>query len=291
MVCPVQAGAERVIATLIQPLAIEPTATLAVYLVESGDPLAEDLKFANERLVLASLREQALAEEAREATVLRDDVLAIVSHDLRNPLSAITMCTLGMIDESRTHESSVLRSGLELIHRSAMHMRSLVDELLDVASIHTSQLELSIAPVRVVELVQDAMEMLAPLAQKKGIELSAQVESPELIVLCDRDRTLRVLANLLSNAIKFSTDGGVRVSVERAGERVRVTVRDTGPGIPAAELENLFERYWKGPRSGRSGMGLGLYIARGIVEAQGGRISVETELGVGSAFSFVLPAG
>jgi signal transduction histidine kinase len=287
---------------IVQPLAPDNRNALAIHVIEDLT-LTDDLQHANEQLVLSTLREQELAdearaakreveilyEEARQAVRLRDEVLAVVSHDLRNPLSAITLSAQRMLE--RLDVAADARKSVELIQRSASHMRSLVDELLDVASIHTAQLQLDLAHVGVEELIDEALAMLEPQANKKSIALEKQLAGPGLSALCDRERTIRVLANLLGNAIKFTpARGRVSVSAEHSGREIRLHVRDSGPGIPQSEWTHLFERYWKGSGTGRSGMGLGLYIARGIVEAQGGQINVASELGVGTSFSFSLPA-
>jgi signal transduction histidine kinase len=251
-----------------------------------------DVEFALElgRRASVALDNARLYQDAQDALSLREDVIAIISHDLRNPLSAITMSTQRMLARPEVSDAGGIRKGLELVQRSAKHMRRMIEELLEVASVQTNQLRLELTEVKLGELLDDAMEMLDPVAQKKGVQLERQVADLALTAHCDRERAIRVLTNLVGNAIKFTpAQGTVRVTVHTLEDELRVQVQDTGPGIPSADQAKLFERYWKGMRTGRSGMGLGLYIARGIVEAHGGRIWVDSVVGVGSTFTFTLP--
>jgi signal transduction histidine kinase len=250
-----------------------------------------DVEFALElaRRASVALDNARLYEEAQRAIRSREDVLAIVSHDLRSPLSAI-MLTAGRLMKGTVQPDSLAR-GMQLVRRSAMHMHRLVEELLDVASLQSGQLALNLRAVDVLELIDEAVEMVEPTATRKAVVLEKSEHPGPLVVDCDRERIMRVLVNLLGNAVKFTDEGG-RVAVAasvRAGE-IHVSVRDTGPGISKAELSKLFERYWKGSTKGRGGMGLGLYIARGIVQAHRGTITVESALGQGSTFTFTLPA-
>jgi signal transduction histidine kinase len=242
------------------------------------------------RRVSIAIDNAQLYRRAQHAIELRDDVLAIVSHDLRNPLGAITMGAQRLLESAAIDDLSIVRAGLERILRSASHMRSLADELLEVASIHIGQVTLTRNVTDVAALIEDTLSMLEASATKKQLTVEKLLSDQPLLASCDREKIMRVVANLLSNAIKFTpAKGRISVLAELTGSEIQVHVRDTGPGIANAEQANLFERYWKGASTGRGSMGLGLYIARGIVHAHGGRLSVSSVLGAGSTFCFSIP--
>lgn len=254
-----------------------------------------DVEFALELGQRASvaINNAQLYQEAQQAIQLREDVLAIVSHDLRNPLGAISM-SVERFMRGIPDDSSDVRQHVELMYRSTKRMRSLIEELLEVASIQTSQLVLRRDRVSLSKLIGETLEMFALPALEKNVSLvRPQVEhvAHDAFVTCDSERIMRVLANLVGNAVKFTPPGGqVEVTTERVGDEVQFMVRDTGPGVSSCERHKLFERYWKGQRTGRFGMGLGLYIARSIVDAHGGRIWVKSEPPHGSTFIFTIPA-
>jgi signal transduction histidine kinase len=232
-----------------------------------------------------------LHDAAHDAIRSRDDVLSIVSHDLRNPLSSLMMgiqhITMSLPAEPRP---SSLANSLGIMLRSAKHMSRLIDELLELASMHAGQLKLEYSDASLSELVHDALEMMKPQAEQKRVSLQTNVQDAALRMRCDPERVLRALGNLLGNAIKFSEPGGsVVLAVDRVGDCARFSVSDRAGGIRPEDVDRLFEPYWRGRRTGRKGTGLGLYITRAIVDAHGGKLSVESTLGVGSTFAFVLP--
>jgi PAS domain S-box-containing protein len=240
----------------------------------------------------------ALLEAEREARLvaehasrLRDEVLGVVSHDLRNPLSAISMCARALEEEL----GSADRRALELaatIKEAANWMQRMIRDLLDVASIEGGRLSIESKPSDVVITVIKAVEVFEELARERSIELVCDVPDRLPIVHADGDRLLQVLSNLLGNAIKFThANGTVTVRAVENGNDIVVSVVDTGAGIPVEELPLVFDRFWQAKRSsGVRGSGLGLAIAKGIVAAHKGRIWVESEVGRGSAFHFTLPA-
>jgi signal transduction histidine kinase len=168
-------------------------------------------------------------------------------------------------------------------------MARLIRDLLDSASMDAGGFSLQLAPQDVNAILREGIEMMEPSASQKGIQLEGVFLEAPLELRCDRARMIQVLANLVNNAIKFTQEGSVRVGVERLGEELRFEVRDSGSGIPAEELPHVFDRYWKGPHSDRAGHGLGLHIARKLVEAHSGRIWAESVAGKGSAFFFTVP--
>ncbi len=233
-------------------------------------------------------REALEAERARlaKAVASRDDVLAIVSHDLRNPLTSIS---LG-VAQLRRHAGDPERQErmLDSIERSAQRMTTLIEDLLAIAKIDAGQLALNLADASCPALVDDALTVVRPLAEAKSIELASSV--PSALLRCDRDRLLQVLGNLLGNALKFTPENGTITLEAELDERVaRFTVRDTGPGIPEESLPYVFDRFYQGPGRRRGGAGLGLAIVRAIVEAHGGTISVHSAVDAGTTFEFTVP--
>lgn len=245
--------------------------------------LAEDLA-ARAALAVDNAR---LYQKAKRAIEARDEVLAIVSHDLRNPLNTIgagasLLLELPLTEEERTEQ-------LRIIKRSVERMDHLIQDLLDVAMIEAGRLSLERKELAAEVLVKEACESFRQPAAEKAQSLECEVpeELPPLFV--DHQRALQVLNNLIGNAIKFTPEGGrITVRAEPVAAEVLFSVTDTGPGIPPEELPLLFERFWQAKKV-KGGAGLGLAIAKGIVEAHGGRIWVESKLGVGSTFYFTLP--
>jgi signal transduction histidine kinase len=218
----------------------------------------------------------------------RDDLVAAVSHDLRDPLSAI--CAGAAVLRRLTPNDAAVARAIELVERNVERMEHLVGNLLDLARHDSAGLPLDLAPRSPRSLVYEALETLGPLAAQKRQQLEARMPADLPDVRCDRHATVRVLANLVGNAIKFTSPGGaIRVRVEPASRQVRFTVSDTGPGIERAELAHVFDRYRQARSSVRSGARLGLSIAKAIVEQTGGAIEVESHVNVGTTFTFTLP--
>jgi signal transduction histidine kinase len=230
-----------------------------------------------------------LYEQAQEAVRAREEVVAIVSHDLKNPLNAILM-SAGLLRRSsgdlvRVHQQA------DAIERSVHRMRSLVRDLLDLARLEAGRFALDRQSHAVGPLATEALALLQPLAQQKGLRLETDTAPAGTArALCDRERVLQVFSNLVGNAIAFTPQGGrVTVRARANDSEIAFSVADTGPGIPPGEQRLVFERFWKS-RASRQGTGLGLSIAKGVVEAHGGRIWVESRQGEGAVFLFTLPA-
>ncbi len=223
----------------------------------------------------------------QRAAHARDDILAVVSHDLRNPLSAILMGTTLL--QQRLEGAQLRQAGI--IRNAADRMKNLIEELLDVARIEGGAMTLRREQHEAACLIEDSARMFETRAVEKGVALIINAE-PGALVWADSERILQVLSNLIGNALKFTPSGGaIEVEAARESGQVRFSVRDTGPGIAVDQLPHLFERQWQGQPGARQGLGLGLYIAKTVVEAHGGRIWVESTLGKGSSFFFILPAG
>jgi signal transduction histidine kinase len=239
------------------------------------------------------LSEQFLALDAATARATaavdaRDELLAVVSHDLRNPVTAILMNTALALRKLSTGGPTVQ---LERVHGAALRMRHLIEELLETARIDHAGLVLARQRCELAEVVTEVVEMLEPQASAKEVSLSAELPGGGCAAYVDRHRITRVLSNLCSNAVKFTPRGGqVKVRVEREADgTVRCAVSDTGPGVPPAELPRLFEKHWQARREGTEGLGLGLYIAKSLVEAHGGTLWAASPLGQGATFCFRLP--
>ncbi|RYZ43604.1 MAG: response regulator [Myxococcaceae bacterium] len=234
-----------------------------------------------------------LLEASRRATRSREETLAVVSHDLRSPLTAIgTAAELLQRALGHDEREARLRRHTDSIRRSVGRMNLLIADLLDLASIDAGTLSIEVSPQTVEELVREARELFEPQAAEKGLRFTVDLE-PGRILRCDKERILQTLGNLLSNAIKFTPQGGsvgLKVEAEAGTRGVRFGVMDTGPGISEEAQARIFDRYWHAAQKQREGHGLGLSIAKGIVEGHGGRIWVESATGQGSTFWFSLPA-
>jgi signal transduction histidine kinase len=251
-----------------------------------------DLALAEElaaRIGTAVERAQ-LYNEAREAVQARQDILAFVSHDLKNSLMSLFL-NVEMLTRSAPHDER--RRGwkqLERIRRGITQMQRMIEDLLDVGSIESGRLAIDSREHEIGELFEDAVEMSAALIQDKRIEIKIETPPPPFKVRCDRERMMQVFSNLIGNAVKFVPERGTIVlSAAASGASALVAVRDSGPGIPPARLPHLFQRYWQADETARKGRGLGLFITKGIVEAQGGVIWAESQVGTGSTFFITLP--
>jgi PAS domain S-box-containing protein len=231
-----------------------------------------------------------LFEAAQRAIRARDDLLTFVSHDLRNPLTGIHLTTELLLRGAPGEERRKGWAQLDRVRRSVVQMQRMIDDLLDVASVDAGRLKFEVGVHDAALLCVEAVSALAPLATDKGIVLRCDVPDDLGGVRCDRERVLQVLSNLLGNALKFTpAKGSVTLTAGRTAELVTFTVKDTGAGIPASLRDHVFERFWQAEPSARKGRGLGLYIAKGLVQAQGGALWVESPPEGGAWFSFTLP--
>jgi signal transduction histidine kinase len=232
---------------------------------------------------------QQRADEAEQAALTRDEVLAMVAHDLRNPLNVVLTSGTFLMETVEGLEPRA-RDQLQLIRRAVGHMNRLVQDLLEVAGMEAGTISVEPQEEEVDELLRLACSTMQRVADAKQIELACDPVTAVPAVHADRDRIDQVLGNLIGNAVRFTPEGGqVRVGAERQGEWVRFSVTDTGVGIDPADLPHVFDRFWQAKRSRDGGAGLGLAIARGIVVAHGGEMWVESEQESGSTFLFTLP--
>ncbi|MFL5462893.1 MAG: PAS domain S-box protein [Gemmatimonadaceae bacterium] len=287
--------------------ALEPRSLICVPLVASGRPLGAltlvtsgsgrrfsiaDLSLAVDiaRRAAVVVEHARLYNEAQQATKARDDVLAVVAHDLRNPLNTVSMAVSLML-ESTPPERVQERRQVEIVRRAADRMNRMIQDLLDVKRMESGRLTIELKPEEPGSLINDTVDMLRPLAAGTGIMLDTALDDDLPCVVADVARIQQVLSNLVGNAVKFTPlNGRITVSAERIDGEVRFGVIDTGPGIPAEQVPHIFGRFWQARASDRRGIGLGLAIAKGIVEAHNGRIWVESHVGLGSTFYFTLPS-
>ena len=232
---------------------------------------------------------QAAKAEAERANAAKSDFLSRMSHELRTPMNAILgFAQLLEMDELNDEQ----RQGVDQILKGGRHLLELINEVLDIARIEAGRLSLSPEPVQVGEVMQETLQMVQALAAERGIHFENSINADSCHVMADRQRLKQVLLNLLSNAVKYNREGGlVRLSCGPAGNRVRIEVSDTGPGIPEAGLEKLFVPFERlgAEASGVEGSGIGLSICQRLVGLMKGTIGVQSTLGQGSTFWVELP--
>jgi PAS domain S-box-containing protein len=248
-----------------------------------------DLMMAEELAHLASLAMEnaRLHERTLAAVRARDDVLGVVSHDLRNPLHAITLSAAALREDVLGPEQR--ERTVAVVQSAARRMDELIDHLLDITLLEAGKLQLDLHPVSPGHLLREACDLLEPQAHTRRQQVACAADDLPAL-LADEGRLLQAVCNLLGNAIKFTPEGGrIALRGERRDGEVLIEVVDEGPGIPREEVPHLFDRFWQARRENRAGAGLGLAIAAGIVEAHGGRIDVQSEPGAGSTFTIRLP--
>lgn len=233
-------------------------------------------------------REHVAREDAYRAIRSRDEVLAVVAHDLRNPVHTILMSVA--VAELPSVTAADRERQLGVIRRTARAMDRLIRDLLDVTQIEMGQLAIHREPVTISTLIDEAMAAFAPPARERRLQLVADVAQSLPPIQLDRERIAQVINNLLGNALKFTPDGGaITISAHPVPSGVEIAIADTGRGIPAADLPHIFRRYWQADRGSHRGVGLGLAIVHGIVAAHGGTIAADSTLGAGTTFRITLP--
>ena len=250
---------------------------------------AEDVLIAEDlaHRAAAAIDTARLYEEAMRAARARDEMLAFVTHDLRTPLAAI-MTAAGLLQADPDRDRGSVRARAETIQRSAQHMNRLIRDLTDLGQLDAGCFAIEPTSQNVTSLVRHIVDTLQPVAARQRSVVGMNVIGTLPRVVCDGDRVIQALSNLASNALKVGAPS-VTLAVERRGPDVLFTVSDTGPGIAREDLPFMFDRYWRAGVAPYRGSGLGLPIAKGIIDAHGGRIWVESELGVGTRFFLTLP--
>ncbi len=228
-----------------------------------------------------------LYESLRMAVVAREDLLSIVSHDLRNPLSAIIVGT-ALVKRTLPTDAPALGT-VDVIARNATRMEAMIRDLLTASKLREGKLAVETKPVPVSDVLTDVSDAFELVTRNQGITLTT-LPAPDVRVSCDAARIAQVLANLVGNALKFTPKGGaITISATPRDEEIVFSVRDTGVGIEPSAAAHVFDRYWQKSEDAARGTGLGLFIVKGIVESHGGRVWVESKPGEGSDFRFTLP--
>jgi PAS domain S-box-containing protein len=304
-------AASRIVETSSNPAyiaamgAIKPRAALYLPLIARGQLIGvltlfrtdrsfdlDDLRFAEDlgRLAALALDNSRLLDAVRSSLRAREEIVGVVSHDLRNPVAAVKMLSRAVLTAGDEDPASA-RENLSLIAEAAEQMDSLIRDLLDVTRIDVGQLQLAPEQVEPSELLEEALRTLRPLIDDRKIELDVRVEKGLPKVRADIERLQQVISNLVGNAIKFTPSRGkITVAARADGGDVVFSIADTGRGIAEHQLPKVFDRYWQSTRTDRQGAGLGLAIAKGIVEGHGGEIWIESKAGEGTRVEFTLPA-
>jgi signal transduction histidine kinase len=257
--------------------------------VSGNDELAE-LATAFNRMAI-QLQEADARQKELEA--LRRDLIGWVSHDLRTPLTSMRVMIEALADGVVAEPETVQRY-LSTIQTDIRNLSALIDDLFELAQLDVGGLQFEVTPNSLRDLISDTLESMSTLAEQKGVELWGDVAQDVDPVVMAPEKISRVLTNLIGNAVRHTPAGGsitVEAWREPNQDAVRVDVRDTGEGIPPADLPHIFERFYRGEKSrsrATGGAGLGLAIAKGIIEGHGGKLWVESQAGKGSTFSFTL---
>jgi signal transduction histidine kinase len=237
---------------------------------------------------VALRRSDANAQAAREAVRAREEVLAVVAHDLRTPLNIIRFSAEALVLRPTVAEQVQI---VDRMQRAATTMQDLIVDLLEVSKVRHGRIVTRQSRIAPDDLLRDAELMMLPIAERSSVTLTSSAPTGLGFVMVDYERILRVLANLIGNAIKFSdTNGQIMLAAQHSSSMVKFTIADNGLGVKPADLPHIFERFWQGEGQGTKGSGLGLAIAREIVEAHGGTIGVESSPSHGATFYFTLPS-
>ena len=249
-----------------------------------------DARKASEERERLLASERAARESAERATQFRDEMLAVVAHDLRNPVQTVAMAASLLLELPLSEDQQ--KKHLAMIKRATHGMNALIQDLLDVSRIESGRFIVHQQRVDVGGLLDDVIEQFEGQARAKGLSLVRDTRCAASTLLGDRDRLVQVFSNLIGNAIKFTPAGGtITVGAGTADGMVTFAVSDTGIGLAPDALAHVFDRFWQVDRASRAGAGLGLAIVKGIVEAHGGSVQVASEQGKGTTFTFTIPAG
>jgi signal transduction histidine kinase len=249
---------------------------------------AAELKRLNEEVGRSYDAEREKRHDAELLAHAREEVLGVVAHDLRNPLNLIITSTSLLMEENL--DQARRKELLEVALRGGRQMNRLIGDLLDTVRIHAGKLALELEDVEVSTILHQAQDTFGPLAQKRGIHLEVVPPEDGMAVRADPLRVSQIVGNIVGNALKFTPENGsVTLTTSPNGKEVAIHVSDNGPGISPGDVAHLFENFWQARRNDHRGVGLGLAIAKAVVEAHGGKIWCESAVGHGSTFSFTLP--
>lgn len=260
----------------------------------SFNRMAGEIASANRKLLAIAGEAAEAQQQAETANAAKSNFLAAMSHELRTPLNAIAGYVELLELELRGPLTAEQRTDLARVKRSQKYLLGLIEQILVFSQLDAQRLAFNIREVSVDAVIHDAEAMVNPQLREKGVAYRYTTCDPDLIVLADRDKMQQVIINLLVNAAKYTDSGGsITISCSRDGDRVKVRVEDTGVGIPEEKLSHIFDAFVQLDRSlskPREGVGLGLTISRDLARAMGGDLHVESEMGIGSAFTLELPA-
>ena len=249
---------------------------------------AAELKVLNAEVAKSYDAEREKRHDAELLAHAREEVLGLVAHDLRNPLNLIVTTADLLLEENI--EPTRRRELLEITLRAGKQMNRLIGDLLDTVRLQAGKFSLDLEDVPVATIFRQTVETLRPAAEKRGVRFDTIPPDDGVVVRADPLRVSQLVGNVVGNAIKFTPpNGSVTLKAEPNGKQVVIEVTDTGPGIRADEIPHLFDNFWQARRNDHRGVGLGLAIAKGVVEAHGGSIWVKSAVGAGSTFFFTLP--
>lgn len=271
---------------------------VAVTITATMDALQRALALAEQRTAELGVLNDEVAglydserEKRHDAEILasaREDVLGVVAHDLRNPLNLIITTNSLLLEDKLNPDRQ--RELLDIAMRAGRQMNRLIGDLLDTVRLQAGKFSLDLENVSVSTILSQAVDSFQPAALKRGVDFVTIPPADGIVVRADPLRVSQLVGNIVGNAIKFTpANGRVTLKAARDGERVLLQVSDTGPGIPAADIPHLFDDFWQARSNDHRGVGLGLAIAKAIVEAHGGKIWADSKLGEGTTFSFTLP--
>lgn len=252
--------------------------------------LGRERNETDENLLLERVKTDHEVEQSKAALLNRDELMAIVSHDLRNPIGSILSYSQLLIEDAKSFEiNQELSQLIQIIKRNAETSLRLINDILDMERFAEGKLTLEISSVDLNKLINHTIENLTHIAKEKGISLSADLDLNPVLINCDGDRIMQVIANLMGNALKFTPEGGtIILKLSRNVSGVEISITDSGAGIEKEQLTKIFERYSQINNKDRQGLGLGLYISKMLVEAHHGQLSVKSTVNKGSTFSFSL---
>jgi signal transduction histidine kinase len=278
---------------IIAFIIVAATITLTIDALQRALALAElrasELKVLNDEVERSYDAERAKRHDAELLANAREDVLGLVAHDLRNPLNLIITTTELLLEDK--FEPGRRRELLDIAMRAGKQMNRLIGDLLDTVRLQAGKFSLDLEDVPVAAIFRQAAETFRPIAQKRGVCFDTFPLADGIAVHADPFRVAQLVGNIAGNAIKFTpAKGSVKLQAALDGDRVLFKVSDTGPGIPADDIPHLFDNFWQARRNDHRGVGLGLAIAKGIVEAHGGTIWCKSTVGDGATFFFTLPA-
>jgi signal transduction histidine kinase len=260
-------------------------------LAKAFNKMAEDVRKSHEALKKHAKELEESYEKLKEVDRLKSEIISIVSHELRTPLTSIKGYVELVLDGLMGELNENQRRCLEIAKNNIDRLKRLIDNMLDLSKIESGAIKFDIKDIKVKDMINDVLNSLQPLIKEKNIEVKCDIED-NLTAKVDKDRIIQVLINLIENAIKFSpVKGVIEIHAFRDKNYAHIIIKDYGPGIPKKDLERIFDKFYQVnfPKIKRDGAGLGLAICKSIIEAHGGKIWVESELGKGSAFHILLP--